>query len=257
MSSGLHLPIHDPCHEDWDAMHDEGARRFCDMCSKHVHDLSSMTEREARGVLAEESRKGRVCVRYRMGGDGQIRFRRETTEAPSLWRMSLAAAGLAVTMLTGCTDSLPTEIHDDKCTYEVGPWSFEAARGEGTCPAVDEEPAYMGQIEMPATTEPLEQIQQIEQVEPQEPDEVVEMGEAPMVEAPPEPDHAVMGKLDRGPLERQPAIETAPEPVLMGDVAIDPNIGDEEPCDGAKTGVQPEAQVGEAPAPTESGPRRL
>ena len=50
----LHLPIQDPCHENWDAMNLEGeGRRFCDVCTKHVHDLSVMTERKARAVIAD------------------------------------------------------------------------------------------------------------------------------------------------------------------------------------------------------------
>lgn len=37
--------------------------RFCDDCSKVVHDLSAMSEEEARALLASTP-KERVCVRY-------------------------------------------------------------------------------------------------------------------------------------------------------------------------------------------------
>ena len=191
----LHLPIQDPCHEDWDAMNSaDGGRRFCDVCTKHVHDISSMTERMARAVLAEESQKGRVCVRYNVDDRGDIRFRPETVEAPNRWRMTLAAAGLAMMALTGCTDAPPDQILEDKCVYEVGPWTFDAPRGQGTCPAVDAVlPNY-------------------------DPDDVV-MGEAPAVIewAPPEPQEPVMGKIAIDP-------EPDPEPkALMGDVAVAPD----------------------------------
>jgi hypothetical protein len=88
-----HLPISSPCHEDWDAMDRVERGRFCGQCDKQVFDLSSMTEREAKGVLAEHA-GARICVRYCHESDGAIRFR---PEAPAR-----AAAVLAVA-LAACT----------------------------------------------------------------------------------------------------------------------------------------------------------
>lgn len=69
------LPISNPCDEDWgDMRRDPGARRFCDQCSKHVHDLTSLTESEAREVLAQAGSE-RICVRYRVDGSGTLKFR--------------------------------------------------------------------------------------------------------------------------------------------------------------------------------------
>jgi hypothetical protein len=215
--SRLHLPIQNPCHEDWDAMHREaGSRRFCEVCTKQVHDLSALTEPEAREVLVSESAKGRVCVRYTLDAAGEIEFRPRTTEAPSRWRMSLAAAGLAVGLLSGCADGEPERVRADACVYEVGPWSFEVARGEGTCPAADDpEPVMvMGEIEA------------IEPVPTLDPDilggdltpEV--KGEAPRLvdpDPPPPPTRERMGKI------RSPKVEVE----IMGDVAAIPD----EPCD--------------------------
>jgi hypothetical protein len=146
----LHLPIQNPCHEDWTAMESDGeSRRFCDVCTKHVHDLSTMTESTARAVLASESANGRVCVRYTTDATGNIKFKAETVEAPSLWRMTLAAASMAMALFSsGCADSEPDRVTIDECVYEVGPWSFTAERGQGTCPAADPEPEpmVMGEI---------------------------------------------------------------------------------------------------------------
>jgi hypothetical protein len=204
----LHLPIQNPCHEDWTAMESDGAsRRFCLVCTKHVHDLSAMTEATARAVLGSESSKGRMCVRYTTDDAGNIRFRPETIEAPSLWRMSLAAAGLAMALLTGCTDSEPDRVMDDRCVYEVGPWSFTAARGQGTCPAAEPEPEemLMGMLEAviepppePPIHEPIHEVKG--DIAP-----VAVMGEAPMVEPPPPaappPERVRMGKRARPPDE--------------------------------------------------------
>jgi hypothetical protein len=227
----LHLPIQDPCHENWDAMSHEGdARRFCGVCVKQVHDLSALTEPQARAVLADESAKGRVCVRYNADRDGNIKFKPETVSASSLWRTTLAAAGMTLALLTGCTDTAPDRILSDRCEYEVGPWGFTAERGQGTCPAVEPaievepETEVVGQImiEPPQTPEP-ELVPIKGEVAP-EPVIRPKMGkiERPVPVAQPQPEHQIMGGL-------------APEPEIqrMGDVVTVPTVapGEEKPCD--------------------------
>ncbi|MCB9679728.1 MAG: hypothetical protein H6737_31770 [Alphaproteobacteria bacterium] len=65
------LPIEEPCSADWGAMSGDERRRFCGQCSKHVHHLSAMTEREAEKVLEDAE----VCVRYEVDRDARIVFR--------------------------------------------------------------------------------------------------------------------------------------------------------------------------------------
>jgi hypothetical protein len=87
----LHLPIADPCHEDWDAMDPTERGRFCQKCTKEVHDLSSMDEAQARALL--RARAGaRICVRYEHDDEGRIHF-----------RSSLARTALAGVALAACT----------------------------------------------------------------------------------------------------------------------------------------------------------
>ncbi len=91
------LPIAEPCHEAWDAMdRSPGARRFCDRCTKHVHDLSALTEPEARAVLASAGTE-RICVRYRVDGSGVLKFRANdagtTTDLVPLRSLSRRRAG--------------------------------------------------------------------------------------------------------------------------------------------------------------------
>lgn len=216
----LHLPIQDPCHENWDAMSLEGdARRFCGVCTKQVHDLSALTETQARAVLAEESAKGRVCVRYKADGDGNIKFKPETVTASTLWRHTLAAAGMTLALLTGCTDSAPDRVLSDRCEYDAGLFSFTAARGQGTCPAVEPviepEPEYqvVGQImaEPPVTPEP---------------ELVPTMGEAPAIEKPRMGKPALPPEIERmGDVEPEPCDPPKKEREieLKGDVAFDPS----------------------------------
>lgn len=200
----LHLPIQEPCHENWDAMGQAGeARRFCDVCVQQVHDLSALTEPQARAVLADESTKGRVCVRYKADRDGNIKFQPETVTASSLWRMTLAAAGMSLALLTGCTDTAPDRVLSDRCEYEVGPWGFVAERGQGTCPAVEPEPEIL-----PLETEVVGQIM----IEPPPPEPELPPTMGAMVQPQPPPIERVeprrqtrMGKL--APPDPEPEIE--------------------------------------------------
>lgn len=243
----LHLPIQDPCHEDWDAMNRmDVASRFCDSCAKHVHDVSSMTEQQAWTVLADESKRGRVCVRYTLDGrTGRIKYKVETVAAPAPSSFSglLAAASVAVALLSGCTGSEPTRVEADRCVYEVGPWSFTAERGEGSCP--DVEPENLGMLQV------VDDGQVIDVPHPETAvagglgAEPIEMGEAPMIEPPQPieaPERVKMGKIAAPP----PA-----EHVKMGDVGpID------EPCDDAPTGQVGTTVTPNTPSPA-VGPRRL
>jgi hypothetical protein len=242
MMRRLHLPIQEPCHENWDAMSQHGdAQRFCDVCVKQVHDLSALTEPQARTVLADASAKGRVCVRYKADRDGNIRFKPETVTASSLWRMTLAAAGMTLALLTGCTDTAPDRVLSDRCEYEVGPWGFTAERGQGTCPAVEPEPEILDETEI------LGQIMAEPPVLPEPEREL--MGDIPAVELQPEPtpvEEPRMGKIAMP----EPVVEPEPkakvkrvqEPELhqmMGGLALSPEMLQPEPCDPISPAPQP------------------
>jgi hypothetical protein len=218
-----HLPIAEPCHADWNAMNPEGARRFCGSCQKHVHDLSSMTEAEATTALASgRSNPKGMCVRYRVGPDGNLRFRSPSVPAPL--RLGFAAQVAAATLLVGCTSSLePSSVDGDGCTYDRGAFSFTLARGEGNCPEaqmvefVDDGPDVLGRIPIVTPDADPEPIPPMGQIAADPPPDTVIKGELPPVEiAKPE----IMGKIAAVP---------DPEPVreLMGDIAPP---GD-EPCD--------------------------
>lgn len=75
------LNINEPCPADWSAMSSEGeARRFCDQCELHVHDLSAMPRVEAEALLESKASESngpgeapaRLCVRYLKDADGRI-----------------------------------------------------------------------------------------------------------------------------------------------------------------------------------------
>ena len=88
-------------------MRREGKRRFCADCKKHVHDLSSMDEVEARALLASSETEG-LCVRFLYDENGKVLFADDARlVAPRALvrakRLATAAAALALPLsLTAC-----------------------------------------------------------------------------------------------------------------------------------------------------------
>lgn len=98
------VPIPQPCAENWSEMSGNEQRRFCARCDQHVHDLSAMTEAEARVVVEQPE----VCVRYTVEADDRIRFRSR--------RRFLARALLAA----GAVASLPAAASVQRAAGETG-----------------------------------------------------------------------------------------------------------------------------------------
>lgn len=150
-----HLPIAAPCHEDWDAMNPVDRGRFCQSCTKKVHDLTEMTQDEAQALL--RSRAGeRICVRYAHDDQGRIRFR------------PAAIAAVAVAALAACTPHAPPEPTPHEPVVET----------------IAAPPVIPVAPPTPVVVAPP----------PVEPDVRHVMGEAPAVETPPPPT-VVKGKI--------------------------------------------------------------
>lgn len=113
------LHIQEPCHQDWDAMESQGQRRFCDACTKHVHDLSAMTETEARALLDAPRPQDGLCIRYTSAPDGRVVFRDAPAPSSPLARQwaglqrLVAASAMIVPLLVGgvaaAQDATPTD----------------------------------------------------------------------------------------------------------------------------------------------------
>ena len=65
------VPLRFACDEDPDAMERRDGARHCARCDHAVHDLSAMTEREARAFLADKTDQRR-CISYLYDEDGQL-----------------------------------------------------------------------------------------------------------------------------------------------------------------------------------------
>lgn len=117
------VKIESPCHESWDAMQGEGARRFCGVCQKDVHNLSAMGHDEARALLAASAKQS-LCVRYTSEADGTLRFR-DLVPRASLTRLLVRTAFAAVA-LAACTP------HGEAPLQGLGESIIEALREQVT-----------------------------------------------------------------------------------------------------------------------------
>jgi hypothetical protein len=104
------LPIANPCPENWDSMQAAGNRRFCDKCEKHVHDLSSMTPRQAAELVA--AKRSKLCVRFLHDGKDVLHLSPAPADPTRL--VHGIAAGLVAGIMASCTPhgSPPVETYD-------------------------------------------------------------------------------------------------------------------------------------------------
>lgn len=132
------IRIGTPCTVDWDAMQGCGARRFCGQCRKQVTDLSQLTEREARKVVAKPDQ----CVRYSVTARGDVLFAgtaRRTTELRRTVGARLLALAAVLSPVSALAGGAPAE--------PAGGLLGKIAEAIGL---VDPEPTYamMGDIAM-------------------------------------------------------------------------------------------------------------
>jgi hypothetical protein len=93
------IDVRTPCPADWEEMAGDDAKRFCQHCQKHVHNLSAMPADEAERLVCESG--GRLCVRFARDGAGKVLTLdyRGTTRRRWTWRVwtLIALVGAVVT----------------------------------------------------------------------------------------------------------------------------------------------------------------
>ena len=60
----VQITIPEPCQEDWDKMSQREQGRFCDKCSKTVHDFSGQTDRQIGQFISAHANE-KICGRFR------------------------------------------------------------------------------------------------------------------------------------------------------------------------------------------------
>lgn len=103
------IAIDTPCGMDFSGMKPAGMKkRFCEACKMHVHDLSRMSRREARALLASPRTEG-LCVRYLYDQHGEIVFTDSLVRAKRAVA-GVTAAALATMSLTACMGAAPAPV---------------------------------------------------------------------------------------------------------------------------------------------------
>jgi hypothetical protein len=67
------LQIAAPCPVGWESMKGDDRKRFCDLCSLNVYNISEMTRGEVEKLAADPD--GRVCARIYRRADGRVLMR--------------------------------------------------------------------------------------------------------------------------------------------------------------------------------------
>jgi len=101
------------------------ARRHCEQCDLHVHNLAALPREEGEGLLAAQEQGQRLCVRVEYLPTGEC----ITAETPQIVRTGpgrLAAAALALGVsLAACNSSSPSEelqeplTEEEPCEYQL------------------------------------------------------------------------------------------------------------------------------------------
>ena len=89
------ISVASPCSEDWNEMRGSDQARFCSHCAKDVHDLSAITRKQAKKIVAEAAQSGnKICVRYVRKPNGQIK-----TAEQKLYKIGGRTAHFAASVL--------------------------------------------------------------------------------------------------------------------------------------------------------------
>jgi hypothetical protein len=64
------VTIATPCPASWEDMRGDGNVRFCSQCSKHVYDLSMLTQADAEALILQH--EGKMCARVFLRVDGTV-----------------------------------------------------------------------------------------------------------------------------------------------------------------------------------------
>jgi hypothetical protein len=105
--------IAQPCGLDFRKMtRAEANRRFCGACKKHVHDMTLMSEEEAKALLSSPSTE-ELCVRYAADARGRLVFQPDVPVS-RLQRarraLTLTAASVAAALAGGCASTIEDNV---------------------------------------------------------------------------------------------------------------------------------------------------
>ncbi len=106
------LKIKNPCSANWDQMIGNDWVRFCEHCQLTVNDLTPLTPKRVRRLIADA--KGRLCVRYQQGPDGNILLKPVAQQLHQIRRrISKFATGAFTATLTFASGVSQLQAHNN------------------------------------------------------------------------------------------------------------------------------------------------
>ena len=143
------VQVKSPCTEDWNEMVGNDEVRFCSHCSKHVHNLSAMTRREAEELVLKSN--GNLCIRYlRQPEDQQIVTLPGWMDRPALRRIALPIAAGVMAVALNSAPSVAQPPHRSKQVHsrpEKQPDRKPAKQGDHSGSAILKGTVQYGQKE--------------------------------------------------------------------------------------------------------------
>lgn len=193
------LPITSPCPITLDrsGVQDRDRSMFCDHCTKDVHMLSKMTEREARAFLRAHDGQD-ICVSYAIRKDGEIRFRSDPplvpvaalARRPKPRRLAMVASIGAAALLAGCAPHSEPESATAKTSDKVVTQQIEEP--------CEPDPHEDIQVDGGIRAMPIDEPPPVENVEP-----IAEIGVKPEMH--------MAGGIRARPLRPEPIIDHRPK----------------------------------------------
>ena len=112
------VKIESPCYESWDNMLGDSKQRHCDKCMHSVTNLSSLTQEEALRVLENQGEQ-RLCVRYQIKTDGNIKFKSRNFILQQAWSYASIIVTTLLAMFGVSSHGLAQELGSPVQTAEV------------------------------------------------------------------------------------------------------------------------------------------
>jgi|GEM_PF-2348185 len=225
------LHIAEPCSADWDQMTGDDRKRFCSSCTKHVHNVSELTEGEARELLSENSN---LCVQYAFNREGKILF--SDTPDPT-WRLFRQAEGLKRLMAAAALVmplAFASACEPDAASTTEPVASSPLVIGEGGVKIQEQNQGAGRSVEFkPSDPKPQPEEIDVLQGEPEVAHDLV-MGQTPA-----EPEEEVQHvKGEMAPIDKQEHGQPEEVEVLRGDVLYDPDEHSEQATEENKDGEE-------------------
>ena len=143
-----HVRVASPCNARWEDMTGDDRARFCKQCSKHVFNLSAMTQTEAETLVRE--REGKFCGRFSRRRDGRML----TADCPTGLRRCRERFGFAFGVIVAAFMFLLTGCRRPVIMGKIAAPPGKMGEVQVSQPAPTNSPTIMGDIMFVPTSNP-------------------------------------------------------------------------------------------------------